>query len=315
MKGKISVFPVCCHVKKREDIILGQEHKLQINFENLVASLSDGVYFANPQGIVMYANHGLAHLLGYENPTGLIGESIYEFLDVANAKKIRNFSGSMIPEEVETNRIEVQLIRCDGSLVWTEVRPTLKIPKTCPNGTFGVVRDITEFKHLEERLHNLAITDDLTGLYNRRGFRLMAEQELRHAKRINAETVLLSIDVDDFKSINDTFGHDEGDKVLKLVATTLIGSFRGTDIITRWGGDEFIILVLDAPSGFVPMLSDQFQQNLTNNAQKELLPYPLSVTIGMDSTDLFEDCTLNSLIIGADRHMYQLKKEKRSQQI
>jgi diguanylate cyclase (GGDEF)-like protein len=88
---------------------------------------------------------------------------------------------------------------------------------------------------------NLAITDDLTGLYNRRDFRLMAEQELRHSKRINAETVLLSIDVDDCKSINDTFGHDEGAKVLKLVTTTLIGFFRGTAIITRWG-DEFIVL-------------------------------------------------------------------------
>ena len=176
-----------------------------------------------------------------------------------------------------------------------------------------MVRDITEFKRLEERLHNLAITDDLTELYNRRGFRLMAEQELRHAQRLNAETILLSIDVDDFKSINDNFGHDEGDKVLKLVATTLNESFRGTDIIARWGGDEFIVLALDAPSGFVPLLSDRFQQNLAKNTQKELLPYPVYVTIGMESTDVFEDSTLSTLILSADRNMYQLKKQKRCQ--
>jgi len=214
---------------------------------------------------------------------------------------------------METNRFEVQLVRCDGSLVWTEVRPTLKIPKTCPDGTFGVVRDMTDFKRMEKRLHNLAITDDLTGLYNRRGFRLLAEQELRHAQRLNAETMLLSIDVDDFKSINDAFGHDEGDKVLKLVATTLNETFRGTDIISRWGGDEFIVLALDAPSGFVSMLSERFQQNLTKNAKRELPTYPVYVTIGMEGTDIFEDSTLNNLIKGADRNMYQLKKEKRCQ--
>jgi diguanylate cyclase (GGDEF)-like protein/PAS domain S-box-containing protein len=301
----------CCHVK-REDTVLAQEHELQINFESLVANLADGVYFADPQGKIIYANQGLSNLLGYESPSEVMGMFLYDFLDGKNAKRIREFYDQG-PKKFGTARLEMKLLRSDGSFVWTEARPTLKNLNTCPKGSFGVVRDISEFKRLEERLHNLAITDDLTGLYNRRGFRLMAEQELKHAKRINAETMLLSIDVDDFKSINDTFGHNEGDMVLKMVATTLIESFRETDIITRWGGDEFIVLALDAPSGFVPLLADRFQQNLTINAQKKLLPYPVAVTIGTESTDIFEDFTLNRLIMGADRHMYQLKKEKRGQ--
>ena len=305
-------FPVFFHVHRGE-IDLGQEQNQQINFENLVAHLADGVYFANPQGLVTYANQGLAHLLGHERASDVMGKSLYDFLDAGYANKIREFYLHDSPEKLGASRFEVQLLRCDGSVVWAEVRPTLKIPHTCPKGSFGVVRDITEFKRLEERLQNLAVTDDLTGLYNRRGFRLMAEQELRHAQRLNAETMLLSIDVDDFKKINDSFGHDEGDKVLKLVAATLNESFRITDIITRWGGDEFIVLALDAPSGFVPLLSDRFQQNLTKNALKEQLRYPLSVTVGIDSTNIFEDSTLNTLILGADRNMYQKKKEKRSQ--
>ena len=292
---------------------MGQEQQPQINFENLVANLADGVYFANPEGLIMYANQALVHLLGYELPSELIGNSIYDFLTDEDAQKIRTFYMYDNPKNIDISRFEAQLLCSDGTLVWTEVRPTVRIPETCPKGSFGVVRDITEFKGLEERLQNLAITDDLTGLYNRRGFRLMAEQELRHAQRINAETILLSIDVDNFKNINDTFGHDEGDKVLKLVATTLTGSFRGTDIISRWGGDEFIVLALDAPSGYVPLLSDRFQQNLAKNALEGMLSYPLSVSIGMEGTDIFEDSTLQSLILRADRHMYQLKKEKRCQ--
>ena len=287
--------------------------KMQINFENLVANLADGVYFADPEGMIMYTNQGLACLMGYDDPSCLIGKPLYEFLNVEYAEKIRKFYEHRNDKNIESSRIEVQILHSNGSLIWAEVRPTLKIPKTCPKGSFGVVRDITDFKHLEARLHNLAITDDLTGLYNRRGFRLMAEQELRHAQRLNAETILLSIDVDDFKSINDTFGHDEGDRVLRLVAATLNETFRGTDIITRWGGDEFIVLALDAPSGFVPLLSDRFQQNLNKNAQKEELSYPLSVSIGMEHTAIFEDATLNTLILNADRHMYQQKKEKRCQ--
>ena len=294
---------------------MGPEKNLHINFENLVENLADGVYFTDPKGIIMYANQGLAHLLGYESPSSLIGRSLIEFVGSINGDTINNFPLDITLDTRKECRFEAQLLRCDESLVWAEIRPTLKIPKTCPKGSFGVVRDITDFKRLEERLHNLAITDDLTGLYNRRGFRLMAEQELRHAQRIHAETILLNIDVDDFKSINDTYGHDEGDKVLKLVATTLIGSFRGTDIIARWGGDEFLVLALDAPSGFVPLLSDRFQQNLEKNVQDQVLPYSLSVSVGMDSTDIFEDSTLNSLILSADRRMYQLKKEKRSQKI
>ncbi len=311
LQEKPLVFPAFFHVI-REDFVLVQEQQQKINFKNLVANLVDGVYFTNLQGCILYANQGLAHLLGYEDPSHLMGESLYEFLKEEDVEKVRKFYLHSTEEKIDTSRFEVELMRSDGSLVWTEVRPTIKIPNTCPKGSFGVVRDITEFKRLEERLHNLAITDDLTGLYNRRGFRLMAEQELRHAQRINAETILLSIDVDDFKSINDTFGHDEGDKVLKLVAATLAQSFRETDITARWGGDEFIVLALDAPLGFVPLLSDRFQQNLARNAMQKSLPYPLSVTIGMDSTALFEDSTLNSLILGADRHMYQLKKVKRS---
>lgn len=288
------------------------ENKPQIDFEKLVSNLADGVYFTNPQGIFIFVNQGLAHLLGHETPSEVIGKSIYEFFDGRNAQKIREFFAHERPEELGAARFEVQIMRCDGTLVWTEVRPTLKIPKSCPKGHFGVVRDITEFKRLEERLQNLAITDELTGLYNRRGFRLMAEQELRHAQRINAETVLLSIDVDNFKSINDTFGHEEGDKVLELVAKSLKESFRVTDIIARWGGDEFVVLALDAPSGYVPLLSDRFQLILGKNAQKSLLPCPLSVTIGMESTEIFEDSTLTNLIMSADRDMYQQKRVKQS---
>lgn len=293
-------------------IVLIHEQKPLINFENLVSSLVDGVYFADPQGVFIYANQGLSDLLGYSGPEALVGRSMFDFIEDEYVDAIRKYHRPGILEISGQIGVEVKLLRSDGLSVWAEVRPTIKIPKTCPRGSFGVVRDITEYKRLEERLQNLAITDDLTGLYNRRGFKLMAEQELKHALRLNAETILLSIDVDNFKNINDTFGHDEGDKVLKLVASTLTLTFRSTDIISRWGGDEFVVLALDAPLGYVPLLSDRFQQNLSRDSLKSLLPYPLSVTIGMETTEILGDVSLNRLIMGADQNMYRQKKLKRN---
>lgn len=284
---------------------MNQEQELNIDFKNLCAHLGDGVYFADPKGIILYVNRSFASLLGYREPSDIVGRSFLEFLDASDVEKIIK-----IPSEdtFTTMRLEVQFFRLDGSKVWAEIHPTLKFPTSHLEGTFGTVRDITEFKRLEERLQNLAITDELTGLYNRRGFRLMAEQELKHAQRLNTEVILLCLDVDSFKSINDSFGHGEGDKVLKLVARTLQQSFRETDIIARWGGDEFVVLALDAPVGYVPLLSDRFQTNLARNAEELNLSYPVKMTIGMDSTAVFEDNTLSTLLSKADQRMYQKKR-------
>lgn len=126
-----------------------------------------------------------------------------------------------------------------------------------------VSKDITDNKLLEERLHILSLTDELTGLYNRRGFFTLAEQQLKIANRLKKGPVLLSIDLDDLKWINDTFGHVEGDRALKETAHILRESFRDSDVMARIGGDEFVVLQLvDEDSGAAETLTERLQNNL-----------------------------------------------------
>lgn len=201
--------------------------------------------------------------------------------------------------------VQVELPSSDGMKRWVELR-WIDVPDN--DLVFLVIRDLTSYKTLQEELLLQALTDELTGLYNRRGFRMMAEQELRHNRRLKSDVVLLSIDIDSFKQINDTYGHDEGDRVLKLVAKTLQTNFRSSDVIGRWGGDEFLVLALDAPSGAVESMVRRFCTALETVSLLPLFPSPIRVTVGSAYGDHNTLPELEVLIREADRAMYLNKR-------
>ncbi len=158
------------------------------------------------------------------------------------------------------------------------------------------VEDITERKLLEEKLQTRSVTDDLTGLYNRRGFFELCQEKLSIASRRNERLLLLFVDLDHMKWINDTLGHDEGDAALIAVAQTLRDTFRGSDIIGRIGGDEFAILAVgpseDAENTFLTRLQD----NLTTfNKTNDRRDFPISVSAGISRYEPIEPCSLEAL--------------------
>ena len=108
------------------------------------------------------------------------------------------------------------------------------------------VAQAIERKRMDEEIRSLSLTDDLTGLYNRRGFTLLAEQEVKLAHRINRPMLLFFCDVDSLKGINDAHGHAQGDLALQEVSAILKETFREVDIMARLGGDEFVVLAVDA---------------------------------------------------------------------
>ena len=110
--------------------------------------------------------------------------------------------------------------------------------------------DISERKSLENKLHELSVTDELTGLLNRRGFNTLAERQLEIADRSKSSIHLIYTDIDNLKWINDNFGHAAGDKALKEVASAL-STLRKSDIVGRLGGDEFAILITDTTARIV----------------------------------------------------------------
>jgi len=174
-----------------------------------------------------------------------------------------------------------------------------------------VAHNITERKRMEEDIRILSLTDELTGLYNRRGFTLLAEQEMKLARRQKRSMLLFFGDVDDLKVINDTHGHVQGDLALKEVSAILKETFREADILARIGGDEFVVLAVDASMENADVLTNRIQSFLERGNRQGDWPYQLSLSLGIANYDPEAPCTLSELIAQADDLMYQQKQEKK----
>ena len=175
----------------------------------------------------------------------------------------------------------------------------------------AVERDISERKRSEDALRALSLVDELTGLYNRRGFLTLAQQQLKLAKRGHRELVLLFIDMDDFKEINDTFGHGEGDTALKRASAILKHTFRDSDIIARLGGDEFVVLATDTGADGREIIINRLRQELRDRNEQDGYPYSLSFSVGAARFDPESSPSVEDLLAAADSMLYEQKRYKR----
>lgn len=167
-----------------------------------------------------------------------------------------------------------------------------------------------ERQRMQTELRELALIDPLTGLHNRRGFLTSAGQMLRLARRSGRGLVLIFLDLDHLKTLNDTLGHDEGDRSLVGLAGVLRGTFRTSDMVARIGGDEFAVLAIDAPPGAVSQLTDRLLERIeTHNAQS---PHQATLSISMGTAVLEPEDPggIEDLLARADRAMYAHKREK-----
>jgi diguanylate cyclase (GGDEF)-like protein/PAS domain S-box-containing protein len=171
-------------------------------------------------------------------------------------------------------------------------------------------RDVTDRKQQEEALRALSLIDELTGLYNRRGFLTLAQQQLKLARRGHRELLLLFVDMDDFKEINDTYGHREGDVALQRTTAILRQTFRDSDIIARLGGDEFVVLAADTSRGSDHLIIDRLRAALRERNEHEGYPYRLSFSVGMAHFDPESPPSIEDLLATADRMLYEQKRYK-----
>lgn len=171
-----------------------------------------------------------------------------------------------------------------------------------------LAEEITERKQAEEQVHRLSLTDELSGLLNRRGFLLLAEQALKTARRVKTELTLIYIDLDGLKRVNDALGHQAGDAMIVDTAQLLKASFRESDLIARLGGDEFTLLAVggETPESMLARLQKAVVQFNKGSA----FPYPLSFSVGTVRCLPQEERSLLELLADADALMYQQKRER-----
>jgi diguanylate cyclase (GGDEF)-like protein len=171
-----------------------------------------------------------------------------------------------------------------------------------------VVRDVTQEIEKRDRLRTLVLTDELTGLYNRRGFMALAGHQLKTAERMRREVMLVFADVNRLKWINDEFGHREGDSALRGTADVLKHVFRESDVIARIGGDEFVVFLIKNGDTTVAALNDRFQQHLDAHNAKRNCGYDLSISVGIADYEHGYQHSIDELLEQADRSMYRTKK-------
>lgn len=160
----------------------------------------------------------------------------------------------------------------------------------------------------DEQLRALSLIDDLTGLNNRRGFLTLAEQQIKFARRNSRELVLLFVDMDDFKQINDKYGHQEGDIALQRAARVLRATFRDSDILARLGGDEFVVLAAD--TGTSASIVERLRRALVERNESEDYPYNLSFSVGAARFDPEDPPTIQELLHTADAMLYEQKRSR-----
>jgi diguanylate cyclase (GGDEF)-like protein/PAS domain S-box-containing protein len=156
----------------------------------------------------------------------------------------------------------------------------------------------------ENAMRELSLYDELTKIYNRRGFLALAEQQVKVAHRTKKEMALFYADLDDLKRINDTYGHVEGDAALVQAAAVLREAFRDSDIIARLGGDEFVVLAIDIAEGRVAALTRRLREMVQARNARPGAAYTVSFSLGVARYEPDRPCSVQELLAQADRKMY-----------
>lgn len=276
----------------------------------LIEESLTGVYLIQEERFV-YVNRQLANLFGYTRDELLRLDTVVELIHEEDRALVGEKLRQRIAGEIDAIEYTVRGRRRDGQVIDLDVRSVRTVHNGAP-AVMGSMLDITSQKQMEATLRKLSLVDDLTGVYNRRGFMTLAESHLAIAVRKQRELLLVFADVDSLKRINDEFGHAAGDQVLRDAAAVLRGTYRSADIIARLGGDEFTAFPVEADRDSARTLVDRLQQNVAAHNREHPRPYALALSVGVGRFDPGRCPTVEQLLSEADRELYAQKRRRRN---
>ncbi|QHF47423.1 two-component system response regulator [Pseudomonas sp. S35] len=277
---------------------------------SVLDNAAEGILVVSEEGVIEYANPAISRLL---NATiqELQGQDFLSFLQKPHVPTWLDSQMYAGYRKGETWRLHDALLRTGRGQQVPVALSCAPLPAE-QKAMVVTVLDMSEVRHLHQQLEFQAVTDPLTGLLNRRGFYQAVENTLLRSERTEQSLVLLYLDLDGFKRVNDSLGHDAGDRVLRWVSEQLQGCLRSYDIIGRMGGDEFTALLeLEFPEQ-AAKISEKLIERVSVCQQVDGLDVMLGVSIGIAT---FPDCgaDLNGLLRAADIAMYEAKRAGRQQ--
>jgi diguanylate cyclase (GGDEF)-like protein/PAS domain S-box-containing protein len=290
--------------RKRAEKALQESEEL---YRVLAEKSFAGVYVVQ-NGKFRFLNSNAASYFGYTQEE-LIGRESMKLVHPEDREQLKTNVIDMLHGQ-RTFPYEFRIITREGQIKWLMEMVT-SISWEGKRAVLGNSMDLTERKKTEEEIQSLSMTDQLTGLYNRRGFLALADQQLRFSERYKRDMLLFFADLDGMKWINDTLGHEEGDSALREVSVILKDTFRASDIITRIGGDEFAILAIDTTGLYPEVIMTRLQNKIDMHNKKGGKRYKISISMGTAYYDPANPCSLDELMSRADKLMYEQKRRKK----
>lgn len=267
-----------------------------------------GLYITTPEGRIVDANAALIRLLGYPNKAALLGVLASDlYVDIGDRERQHVLFASDLP----AHDYEMQLRRFDGELIW--VRDTCHVIRDEAGQILcfeGSLQDITERRASEKKLNHMARHDPLTGVYNRYALSEVLEKEASRALRYRRPIGVLMIDVNRFKEVNDRFGHAAGDKVLRHVADVLTSTVRDSDYVVRYGGDEFLIMLLET-NGETELVRDRIIAEMVSRKPVDVrIDFSITLSIGIAFWKPDTNQSMEAVLSQADQEMYAEKRRQ-----
>jgi diguanylate cyclase (GGDEF)-like protein/PAS domain S-box-containing protein len=277
-------------------------------FRLIVEESLTGVYLIQNDRLV-YGNPRLADMFGYSREEFLALPSVLDVIADSHRDLVREKLRQRIAGELTAVEYTIRGVRKDGRFIDLDVRSVRTMHAGAP-AVIGSMIDISARAQLERALRDLSLTDELTGLYNRRGFSTLAERHLALAVRNKQPLLLIFADVDRLKTINDTYGHAAGDQALRDTASLLRSTYRSADIIARLGGDEFTVFPLNAAESSRGLLTERLDEALARHRQEADRPYQLSLSAGVAQFEASACPTVEQLLGEADRQLYARRAQR-----
>ena len=297
--------------KAIEDALKSALHEQEIIFANSKI----GLMFLKGGRQLKRANQALADILGYKNPGEMVGLSMRELH--LSEEKYDDFGDryfSSLTDGAQLN-IEYRLRTKDGSSVWCSLSGQAvdtNTPADLSLGVLWVIDDISQRKAEEDRLRRLATTDDLTGALNRKEFFRQAGFAMSSEKRCPIGPSVLMVDLDYFKAINDNYGHEAGDLVLRAFAALCRETLREGDVFARIGGEEFALFLPGADLGGAILVAERLRERFASTEMATLKGnIRCTASIGVSSTNS-RHVTIEELLRRADVSLYEAKSDGRN---
>jgi diguanylate cyclase (GGDEF)-like protein/PAS domain S-box-containing protein len=289
----------------------------EARYRSVVSAMSEGVVLQDRDGKVIAANESAERILGYPL-VAMEGKTSSDPIWKAVREDGSPFPGTEHPAVItlKTNQpcseVVMGLRMPEGKTTWISInsQPIIGEGEIEPHAVVTTFIDITERKEREEEIQRISATDHLTSIYNRRKFHEVLATEAARSFRYGSSLSLIIFDIDHFKKINDTYGHDMGDTVLKTISEIVGSLLRASDIFARWGGEEFIILL--PHTEIIP--AQKLTERIRMGIEQYSFPQAFHVTASFGVTTLSSEdkMDLDGYLKRADRALYRAKNEGRN---